>query len=187
MCFDPIATKQNICPINFPASTSKSNPNRCASAPLPTIHLPRDWCCRMAIPGEQQCQSSSTPPPLSINQVLALYPRERLQVHPLRWTDRQLALLGCRIHSRHDEAQSTAADEKAEAASSKSGRLAGLLAQRLSRQVCPEDLVDIVKPLLVPLHARRISFHMKYVGLRSTAHALFPTTPNVFADPAWMT
>ena len=131
---------------------------------LPTIHQPCDSSCRMADSGEQQCQSSSTPPPLSINQLLALHPREQLQVHPLRWTDRQLDLLGCRVHSRHDEAQSIVADENAEAASSKPGRLAGVLAKRLTAQVCPDNLVDIVRRLLVPLDARKILFQMKYVG-----------------------
>ncbi|KXX74036.1 hypothetical protein MMYC01_209560, partial [Madurella mycetomatis] len=43
---------------------------------------------------------SSTAPPLAINRILALYPRERLLVHPFLWTNRQLDLLQCRFHFR---------------------------------------------------------------------------------------
>ncbi len=145
----------------------------------------------MAIPGEHQGddrQSSSstpTPPrlpllalPLSINQLLALHPREQLLVHPLRWTDRQPALLGCRIRSHHDEAHSAAADKNAGAAS-KSDRLANLLANRLNGQLDPERLADTVAQLLAPLDARRILLQMKYVRPTSTAHALFPTNLHV--------
>ncbi|KAH6615989.1 hypothetical protein B0J18DRAFT_293911 [Chaetomium sp. MPI-SDFR-AT-0129] len=37
-------------------------------------------------------------PGLSINQLAALHPRERLLVHPFFWTSRHVDLLGCRIH-----------------------------------------------------------------------------------------
>jgi hypothetical protein len=57
---------------------------------------------KMANPDEpndgdhQSC--SDAPPPLSIHRLVALHARERLLVHPFLWTDRQVALLGCRIH-----------------------------------------------------------------------------------------
>jgi hypothetical protein len=140
---------------------------------VPTIYLPCDSCCKMAISGEHQGDDrqngSSTPtpppppllpPPLSINRLLALHPRERLLVHPLRWTDQQPALLGCRIHSHHDEAHSAAAEENTGAASSKSDRLAGLLAKRLNGQLDPERLADTVAQLLAPLDARHILLQM---------------------------
>ncbi|KAK4130232.1 hypothetical protein BT67DRAFT_445867 [Trichocladium antarcticum] len=115
----------------------------------------------MAISGEDQGhdhQSRSntpTPPPttspLSINRLLALHPRERLLVHPLCWTDRQLDLLGCRIHSHYEEADSAGADENAGATSSKSDRLAAFLAERLNFQLHHEELADTIAQLLRPL------------------------------------
>jgi len=36
---------------------------------------------------------------LSINGLLALYPRERLLVHPIYWRQIQLDLLQCRFHT----------------------------------------------------------------------------------------
>lgn len=44
--------------------------------------------------------TSPTPllPSLSINQLAARHPRERLLVHPFLWTSRHVDLLGCRIH-----------------------------------------------------------------------------------------
>ena len=118
-------------------------------------------------------------PRLSINRLLALHPHERLLVHPLRWTNRQPALLGCRIYSHHDEAHSAAADENAGTASSKSDRLASLLAKRLNGQLDPERLADTVKKLLAPLDASRILFQMEYVHPMSTAHVLVPTNLHV--------
>ncbi|KAH6630548.1 hypothetical protein B0J18DRAFT_421475 [Chaetomium sp. MPI-SDFR-AT-0129] len=119
--------------------------------------------------GRQSCLSTPTPPrppllppPLSINRLLALHPRERLLVHPLRWTDRQPALLGCRIYSHFDDARSAAADENTEPASPKSERLAGLLAKRLNGQLDPERLGDTVTQLLAPLDARRILLQMNW-------------------------
>lgn len=35
---------------------------------------------------------------LPLSRILSLYPRERLFVHPLIWTQRQLDLLGCTFH-----------------------------------------------------------------------------------------
>ena len=71
-------------------------------------------------------------PPLSINRPLALHPRERLMVHLICWADRQLAVLGCRIHSRAEESLVASANEDTVAASPKADRLA----LRLSR---PQD------------------------------------------------
>ncbi|KAK3906523.1 hypothetical protein C8A05DRAFT_11726 [Staphylotrichum tortipilum] len=119
--------------------------------------------------GRQSCSNTPTPLPppllsplLSINRLLALHPRERLLVHPLRWTDRQPTLLGCRIHSHHDEAYSAAADENTEAASSKSDRLAALLAKRLNGQLDPERLADTIMQLLAPLDACHILLRMDW-------------------------
>jgi hypothetical protein len=47
---------------------------------------------------EDRENCSDAAPPLSINRLIALHSRERLFVHPLCWTDRQLTLLQCRFH-----------------------------------------------------------------------------------------
>ncbi|KAH6632801.1 hypothetical protein F5144DRAFT_651385 [Chaetomium tenue] len=71
----------------------------------------------------QSCSSTPAPPtpapplvprPLSINRLLAIHARERLLVHPLCWTDRQPALLGCRIHDHDEEALDNAETTAAE-------------------------------------------------------------------------
>lgn len=153
----------------------------------------------MAISDEHESDDSSAPcapnpppplllsPPLSINQLLALHPRERLQVHPLRWTDRQPTLLGCRIYSHFDGARSAAADKNAEPVSPKSDdsdRLADFLAKRLNEQLDPKRLGDTVIQLLAPLDARRILVQMKYVYPMPTAHVPpSPTSLHVLTDP----
>ena len=88
---------------------------------------------------------SSMLPPLSIKRLLALHPRERLLVHPLCWTDRQLTLLDCRIHSH------SSTSENAEDGTPKSDGLARLLARRLNRQLGWERLADTIQKLLRPL------------------------------------
>jgi hypothetical protein len=109
------------------------------------------------------------PPPLSpllsVNQLLALYSRERLLVHPLCWTDRQPALLGCHINSRYDETRNSTVEENAGVVSSKSDPDDGHLAKRLKSQLDQERLADVVEQLLEPLNARRILFQMEYVSL----------------------
>jgi hypothetical protein len=125
----------------------------------------------------------STPtPPLSINRLLALYPRERLLVHPLCWTDRQPALLGCRIHT-HEEADSAGPDENAGAAS-KSDRLAAFLAERLNFQLHHEELASTIAQLLQPLGGR-ISIDLKYVRPISIAYAPLPTNLHVLTPLGW--
>ena len=141
----------------------------------------------MAISGEHQgddrqsCSNTPTPPhspPLSINRLLALHPRERLLVHPLCWTDRQPALLSCRIHSHYEEASSSGADENARATPSKSDRLAAFLAERLNFQLHEDDLADTIARLLRPLGGR-ISIELKCVRPMLIAHAPFPTNLHV--------
>lgn len=153
---------------------------RCAGTSVRT-HPPCGSSSRMALldepPGDdrQSCSSTPTPPPttplLSINRLLALHPRERLLVHPMCWTDRQLALLGCRIHSHYEEADGAGAgaDENARATSSKSDRLAAFLAERLNCQLHYEELADTMAQLLRPLRGR-ISIELQYVCPMSIVH-----------------
>ncbi|KAK3292891.1 uncharacterized protein B0H64DRAFT_202874 [Chaetomium fimeti] len=111
--------------------------------------------------GRQSYSSTPTPqcppllpPLLSINRLLALHSRERLLVHPLRWTDRQPALLGCRIHSHHDEVTNATAKENTRVASSKSNPFTDRLAKRLKCEMGPGNLVGTTAQLLAPLDAR---------------------------------
>ncbi|KAK4158064.1 hypothetical protein C8A00DRAFT_11118 [Chaetomidium leptoderma] len=110
----------------------------------------------MAIPDEHQDNGpncSSTLPPLSISQLVARYPRERLLVHPLCWSDRQLTLLGCRIHSRGEGGLGAGAHENAEDRSEPPAPdgLARLLARRLNRRLSWGRLIDTILKLLWPL------------------------------------
>ncbi|KAK3900745.1 hypothetical protein C8A05DRAFT_35595 [Staphylotrichum tortipilum] len=115
---------------------------------------------------------------LSINRLLALYPRERLLVHPLRWTGRQLDLLACRIHSRRADAPSddhSADHDEARSVSCSSGpgpgslprRLARLLATRLEGGMSMDaaEFADTVALLLAPISPRPIWIHSKSLGL----------------------
>ncbi|KAH6847570.1 hypothetical protein B0I37DRAFT_375367 [Chaetomium sp. MPI-CAGE-AT-0009] len=109
----------------------------------------------------QSCSSTSNPPHppllpalLSINRLVALHSRERLLVHPLCWTDRQPALLGCRLYSHRDKVYSAVADENPGLASSKSERVADRLAKRLRCQLDPKKMADTVALLLAPLDPR---------------------------------
>ncbi|KAK4040272.1 hypothetical protein C8A01DRAFT_15816, partial [Parachaetomium inaequale] len=106
----------------------------------------------MAIPdthqddGGQSC--SNEPPPLSINRLAALHPRERLLVHPFLWTDRQLALLGCRIHPR-DEAGGAGGAEGHPAPRKRAGcGLVPLLTRRLEFRLEEWELEDTVWKLI---------------------------------------
>ncbi|KAK4152321.1 hypothetical protein C8A00DRAFT_16357 [Chaetomidium leptoderma] len=119
----------------------------------------------MAVPDEHQGDSRqsclSTPPPLSpplprlsINRLVALHPRERLLVHPFRWTDQQPALLGCYIHSRDKDATGAGARENAVAASPKADRLARFLARNLNCYFEDGQLATTVLKLLRPFGSR---------------------------------
>ena len=55
-------------------------------------------------------QNGSSVQPLSINRICALFPREQLLAHPLHWTERQFALLDCRIHDRDTLTTNSAKD-----------------------------------------------------------------------------
>lgn len=131
--------------------------------------------CNNKHQGDGHQGRSSTPIPspllpllLSINRLLALYHRERLLVHPLCWTDRQLALLGCRINSHYshpNETNNGTVEESAGVVSSKSDPDDDRLAKRLNRQLSQESMADVVEQLLKPLNARRILFQMEFVSL----------------------
>ncbi len=123
--------------------------------------------CSMDVPDNKHlgddCDSLSSTFQLSINEIAARHPRERLLVHPLRWTDRQVTLLDCRIHSRcvsePEGARSTAAHENANpdaASSNPDDDLVRLLARRLNYQISWENWIDTARRLLRPL-GRRIS------------------------------
>ncbi|KAK3364140.1 hypothetical protein B0T25DRAFT_58895 [Lasiosphaeria hispida] len=113
----------------------------------------------MALPDAHQVTPPTPPPPLSINRLVALYPRERLLVHPLRWTDRQLALLDCRIHDHDEEAGAH------EAASSEPDAYTRFLARRLSRSFDDGVLADTVLNLIWPLRGHTSVEHNRAVSL----------------------
>ncbi|KAK3352637.1 hypothetical protein B0T25DRAFT_189624 [Lasiosphaeria hispida] len=134
----------------------------------------------MALPDAHQaddCQSCSSttpptpPPPLSINRLIALYPRERLLVHPLRWTDRQPALLDCCIHDHDEEAhgagahESTVTTKTTEAASSEPDAYTHFLARRLSCSFDDGVLADTVLNLIWPLWGHTSVEHNRAVSL----------------------
>ncbi|EAQ92119.1 predicted protein [Chaetomium globosum CBS 148.51] len=113
----------------------------------------------MAVPDEQadywpnSPSTSSFPPPgLSINKLAALYPRERLLVHPLRWSDRQVALLNCRIHYRgdRDTANHGNANTNTDPPPPKS-QLELFLADRLKFRLTHEEFIETTQRLLPPL------------------------------------
>ncbi|KAK3363790.1 hypothetical protein B0T25DRAFT_528461 [Lasiosphaeria hispida] len=119
----------------------------------------------MALSSTRPPTSPSTPPPrLSINRLMALYPRERLQVHPLRWSDRQLDLIGCRIHG-HDETahgagthESTVTTQTTEATSCRPDPYTRFLADRLSRSFDGHGslLADTVLNLIWPIEGQTL-------------------------------
>ena len=147
----------------------------------------------MAVPDEYQgddCHSCSStpsppPPPLSINQHVALHSRERLLVHPLRWTARQLTLLDCRLRSHGEGSRSVAAHENAnvDAAFSRPDHLARLLSRRLNLQLSWEELIDTTRRLLQPLGGR-ISIYDRYV--RPCQPPTRPPRP-ACTNTAWIT
>ncbi|KAK3290152.1 uncharacterized protein B0H64DRAFT_427898 [Chaetomium fimeti] len=114
----------------------------------------------MAISNEQNSDDkpissipSSLPPPgLSINQLAALHSRERLLVHPLRWSDRQVALLDCRIHFFEDAGSAAShgnADTNTDPLAPKS-RLELFLADNLRLRFTWDEFIDITRRLLRP-------------------------------------
>jgi hypothetical protein len=127
---------------------------------------------------------------LSINRLLALYPRERLLVHPLRWTGRQLDL-ACRVYSRRADGPSHGHgadhDESGPGPGPSSGptscprRLARLLATRLGGELAIDaaELVDTVARFVAPISPRPISIriHTKYVGSEPTLPIPFSPFP----------
>jgi hypothetical protein len=115
--------------------------------------------------GRQSCSRTAPPIPpplLSINRLVALYPRERLLVHPLRWTDRQPALLDCHIHDHDEEAHGAGAHDTTEAASSEPDAYTRFLARRLRRSFDDGVLADTVLNVIWPLGGRTSVEH-KYV------------------------
>lgn len=139
----------------------------------------------MAISGEhtsndRQCSTTPIPPPppLSINRLLALYPRERLLVHPLSWTDRQLALLDCRMHDYNEEADcasaygSTETTKTTEGASPEPDAYTRFLAGRLYTSFNNGVLADTVLNLIWPLRGRAL---VKYQYVRLYSDTLIRT------------
>jgi hypothetical protein len=140
----------------------------------------------------QSCSRTTPPippPPLSINRLVALYPRERLLVHPLRWTDRQPALLDCRIHDHNEEArgagayESTETTKTTEAASSEPDAYTRFLARRLCHSFDDGELADTVLNLIRPLRGHTSVEH-KYVRLQSDT--LMRTFRLAYTNTAWV-
>ncbi len=164
------------CLPRFSSLSTHQQANRTRRRPSAHPLLPYNSCCRMAISGahksdgRQSCSSTPTPPPspLSINRLLALHPRERLLVHPLRWTDRQPALLDCRIHDHDEEAhgagthESTETTKTTDAVSSEPDAYPRFLARRLCHSFDDGVLADTVLNLIWPLRGRTLVEH-KYV------------------------
>ncbi|KAK3291548.1 uncharacterized protein B0H64DRAFT_247732 [Chaetomium fimeti] len=103
---------------------------------------------------EDSPNSSIAQRPVSIKRIIALHPRERLFVQPLLWTNRQLALLGCRIHVR-DEASCGSGlgvvprDWPAPKNGNRvDGKLLSLLTRLRKRQPIADELEDTVRRLL---------------------------------------
>ena len=113
-------------------------------------------------------------------------------VHPLAWTGRQPALLGCRINSHHDETNNDTVQENGEVAAFRSDQISDLdtdrLAKLLNSQLYPESLANTVEQLLKRLHARRILIQMEYVHQPTTPqfHFAKPTYQLGYTDFVWM-
>ncbi|KAK3311639.1 uncharacterized protein B0T15DRAFT_499579 [Chaetomium strumarium] len=91
--------------------------------------------------------SNCAPPSLSINQLAALHPRERLLVRPERWTDRQLSLLPCRFHS-HGEGGRAKGMPTEYRSPELSDLESGRLAIRLDEADNLEDRIKLIDDLL---------------------------------------
>ncbi|KAL2134553.1 hypothetical protein VTI74DRAFT_11525 [Chaetomium olivicolor] len=97
--------------------------------------------------GDRECRTT-TPPPFSINRLVALHSRERLLVHPLRWSDRQLSLLQCRFHSRGEGGRAESMPMEYLGGVRPSAQEARRCARRLARPVDWWTLIDLVLDLL---------------------------------------
>jgi hypothetical protein len=81
---------------NSPPSLT-TEPNRRFQLPgtQKLVDASRLYCFRNAMESLPSPSDSVSSRPLSLHQILTLYSRERLLVHPLRWTSRHLELLQC--------------------------------------------------------------------------------------------
>ena len=131
----------------------------------------------------QSCSSTPAPPtpappfvsrPLSINRLLAIYPRERLLVHPLCWTDRQPALLGCCIHDHDEEALDNAETTAAESFS-RALPLRLTLSHLLTTVFNDGEFAATIQTLIQPLGGR-ISVAGRYVAKQSNPLTPFSTS-----------
>jgi hypothetical protein len=120
----------------------------------------------MAIPDNHQDDDhhtcSDSPPPLSINRLAALHPRERLVVHPFLWTDRHLALLGCRIHSRGEAGGAGGVEGQPTPRKRAGHNLVPLLTRRLKFRLQEWELEDTVWKLIKSV-SKNTSKEDKYV------------------------
>ncbi|KAH6649551.1 hypothetical protein F5144DRAFT_588242 [Chaetomium tenue] len=104
------------------------------------------------------------PPGLSINKLAALYPRERLLVHPLQWSDRQIALLNCRIHYSGDQSAASHGDANMNTdPPPPKSQLELFLADRLKFRLTHEEFIETTRRLLRPLGGR-ISIDNRYIA-----------------------
>lgn len=172
---------------DLPATSRNEQERTRWLAHLLHIHQPRNSRRKMAISDEGEGDThqgdglpscASITPPLSVNRLVVLHARERLLVHPLCWTDRQLALLECRIHRRGEgprgdgvcerTTETAGPAESAEPVSPKSDRLVRFLARRLKYQLTWSELADTLQKLLRPLGGP-MSIEQGYVAIRFAA------------------
>ncbi|KAL2173628.1 uncharacterized protein P884DRAFT_273000 [Thermothelomyces heterothallicus CBS 202.75] len=113
--------------------------------------------------------AAAAAPRLSLHRLVTRDPRERVLVHPLIWTDRQLAVLDCRVRPRGDADD----DDGGDAAAPESG--GGGERARKRRRAADE---------LAPLLRRRLRCRLGWDLLRDTVRMLLESVSSAVAmDP----
>ncbi|KAK4141905.1 uncharacterized protein C8A04DRAFT_30457 [Dichotomopilus funicola] len=100
--------------------------------------------------------TSRTPllPGLSINQLAARHPRQRLLVHPFFWTGRYLDLLGCRAHFDNEPDKSPSQRKRVEPSGPTSSKLEQYLAAALECQLDNNEYCTAIYRMFVSLGHR---------------------------------